>query len=1080
MNPFLRFRMLFVITALIGALNTVTSSRSDGGEEDYSIPEDVCRLEITLPPSSAVTLDGKNYGVKPTTKRSFRFRNLERETLRKVAVNVRFRDGKTVDRVILAQGGDLVRLVLVDPNVARPELVLQTGHTSTVTSVAFSPDGKQVLTGSGDKTAILWEAVSGEKLRSFEGHTSIVNSVAFSPDGKHVLTGSSDHTAILWDAASGENFRSFEGHTSTVTSVAFSPDGKQVLTGSWDTTAILWAAVSGEKLLCFEGHTGSPLESNADGLPYPSADDVGDVRSVAFSSDGKQALTGSGDKTAILWDAATGQELRRFEGHTGRVNSVAFSPDGRQVLTGSADDTARLWDAASGEKLRSFEGHNDIESVAFSPDGKQVLTGFWDKTAILWDSVSGEKLRSFEGLTYGVSPVAFSPDGKQVLTGSGDTAILWDAAVGHKLRSFEGHKSAVRSTVFSPAGTYLLTGFSEHTAILWDAVSGEKLRSFEGHTDDIESVAFAPDGKKVLTGSHRTAILWDAVSGEKLRSFEGHTDDIESVAFAPDGKQVLTGGILWDAVSGEKLRSFEGHTYDDVSSVAFSPDGKQVLTGSGDKAILWGAASGEKIWSFEGHNFWVTSVAFSPDGKQVLTGSVDGTVRLWDVLTGDELVRILSLDRGEEWLVVTPDGLFDGSPGGRQRVSFRIGQGLNVVPVDRFRNDFYWPGLLGEICRGERPMPDVDIGASLPPLLRIVSPQSGNSEEREIEVVVEATDQGGGVSDVRLFHNIGFAGRAILREERFNGSLRQTYRVDLVEGPNTIRVTAFSRDRSWEAEPAEVHLRYEKPLPASELYVLCVGVDRYEDPDLNLRFASGDAKAMADLFGGERTRSLHAQAHVTRLLNDQATKEAILDALEDMADATREQDTLIVLLAGHGEVVGDCYYFVPHDFRPHAGKVADDVKRQGVMDEEIFERLGNAPARKRILMLATCHAGAALQLPYKKRRGMADRRRQERLVRSYGVYSLAAASAEKQAHESDAIRHGVFAYTLLAGLNAVDRGPLAGQPIHPADPGGIVDVSEWVSYLARNMPEVSQELFGFRQYPVHIGEGSFPLLPLED
>lgn len=607
MNPFLRFRMLFVITALIGALNTVTSSRSDGGEEDYSIPEDVCRLEITLPPSSAVTLDGKNYGVKPTTKRSFRFRNLERETLRKVAVNVRFRDGKTVDRVILAQGGDLVRLVLVDPNVARPGLVLQTGHTSTVTSVAFSPDGKQVL-----------------------------------------------------------------------------------------------------------------------------------------------------------------------------------------------------------------------------------------------------------------------------------------------------------------------------------------------------------------------------------------------------------------------------------------------------------------------------------------TGSVDGTVRLWDVLTGDELVRILSLDRGEEWLVVTPDGLFDGSPGGRQRVSFRIGQGLNVVPVDRFRNDFYWPGLLGEICRGERPMPDVDIGASLPPLLRIVSPQSGNSEEREIEVVVEATDQGGGVSDVRLFHNIGFAGRAILREERFNGSLRQTYRVDLVEGPNTIRVTAFSRDRSWEAEPAEVHLRYEKPLPASELYVLCVGVDRYEDPDLNLRFASGDAKAMADLFGGERTRSLHAQAHVTRLLNDQATKEAILDALEDMADATREQDTLIVLLAGHGEVVGDCYYFVPHDFRPHAGKVADDVKRQGVMDEEIFERLGNAPARKRILMLATCHAGAALQLPYKKRRGMADRRRQERLVRSYGVYSLAAASAEKQAHESDAIRHGVFAYTLLAGLNAVDRGPLAGQPIHPADPGGIVDVSEWVSYLARNMPEVSQELFGFRQYPVHIGEGSFPLLPLED
>jgi len=273
-------------------------------------------------------------------------------------------------------------------------------------SIAFSPDGARVLTGSKD--ARLWDATTGKEIRAFKGHEGWVDSVAFSPDGKRVLTGSSDRTARLWDAATGKEIRAFKGHEDAVNSVAFSPDGGRVLTGSMDNTARLWDAGTGQEIRAFRHEFL--------------------VISVAFSPDGARVLTGSVD-TARLWDAATGQELRVFKRHVESVLvRIAFSPDGARVLTGSLDGTARLWDAATGQELRAFKGHEDaVNSVALSPDGARVLTGSSDKTARLWDATTGKEIRAFKGHEGAVESVAFSPDGGRVLTGSLDgTARLWD------------------------------------------------------------------------------------------------------------------------------------------------------------------------------------------------------------------------------------------------------------------------------------------------------------------------------------------------------------------------------------------------------------------------------------------------------------------------------------------------------------------------------------------------------------------------------------------------------------------------------------------------------------------------------
>jgi WD40 repeat protein len=573
------------------------------------------------------------------------------------------------------------------------------GHTDSVLAVAFSPDGKYVLTGSLDKTARLWVAATGEVVRTFSGHTGAVESVAFSPDAKFVLTGSSDKTAKLWDVASGAEARTFRDPTTSVRtsvemkrsrhSVAFSPDGKTVLTGSDDGTAKLWDAATGELVRTFIGHHNivrtaafSPdgkyvLTGSLDGTVRLWDAATGEVvrtfslkfwvLSAAFSADGKYILAGCTGDCPNLWDAATGEVVRTFSGDniTGAID-VAFSPDRKYVVAGYLGQRiAKLWDAGSGALVRSFNGHTDsVLAVAFSPDGKYVLTGSSDKTAKLWDTTSNADARSFNGHTDSVWSVAFSPDGKNVLTGSNDgTARLWDAATGAVVRIFRGHTNAVESVAFSPDGKYVLTGSDDSTAKLWDAATGAEVRTFSGHDAAVYSVAFSPDGKTVATGSDdRTARLWDAATGAELRTLNGHTQAVIGVAFSPDGKYVLTGSIDWDAklwevAAGVEVLSFKGTS--SVEGVAFSPDGKYVLTGNYEStATLWNTATGEAVHTFSGHTGSVGLVAFSPDGKTILTSSYDFTAKLWDVATGVEVRTFGGHTDAVTSVAFSPDGKY--------------------------------------------------------------------------------------------------------------------------------------------------------------------------------------------------------------------------------------------------------------------------------------------------------------------------------------------------------------------------------------------------------------------------------------
>lgn len=519
-------------------------------------------------------------------------------------------------------------------------------HQGPVTAAAFSPDGKTALTGSQGGTVRLWNTATGLLIGAPSRHQGPVTAGVFSPDGKTALTGSSRSVARLWDAATGRPIGPPLRHRGTVMAVAFSPDGKTILTGSWDGTARLWGAT-----------TGAPI-----GLPLRHQEPV---TSVAISPDGATIFTGGQSGSTRLWSAASGKAIGPGPVHQDGVEAAVFSPDGHTLLTGSRDGIARLWDIARNQALGAPLHHQgSVKPLAFSPDGETALTGCAsDGAARLWDASTGQPISPPLRQHVRVRAMAFAADGSVVLTGGEDgTTRLWDAAIGGNFGTTLSHQGPVTSIAYSPDGKSVLTGGQDGTARLWDASTGTPLGPPLQHQGPVSVSAFSPDGRTILTGSwDGTARLWDAASGRAVGSPLRDQGPIQAAAFAPDGKTALTGGRdgtarLWDAATGRPIGAPLRHE-GPVTGVAYSPDGGTLLTGSRDAtARLWNASTGSPIGPPLRHQEAVAVVAFSPDGKTALTGSDDSSARLWDARTGTPAAPPLPHQAPVSALAFSPDG----------------------------------------------------------------------------------------------------------------------------------------------------------------------------------------------------------------------------------------------------------------------------------------------------------------------------------------------------------------------------------------------------------------------------------------
>ena len=516
-------------------------------------------------------------------------------------------------------------------------------HDNRLFDVAFSPDGK-ILAGTGISTiertragvVKLYDVETGQVLNTLTATqrtklrewTKRVSSIAFSPDGQLLASGSADDGTIkLWDIETGQNTAIFTAKPedgSSMLCVVFSPDGTKLAVGS----------AEGIKLL--EVSTGQHIYTrqhiNLGELEYSAH-----IFSVAFSPDGRKLASASWD--GVKWDAETGQNITTLRGHTRVVDSVAFSPDGLTFASNSVDG-AQVWEVATGRHITTLSGSpNFVTSIAYSPDGTRLATGSAnarnaEHTIKLWDVETGQNLTTLQGHTDLVTTVVYSRDGTLLASGSKDKTVkLWAVSTGENIATLQGHEKLVFSVAFSPDGTKLASGSEDTSIRLWEIPTGKTIYILGGVNSPQVGMTVLPAPRP---GEKLNELQMDDAVDTEPEIIRGL---VLSVAFSPDGTKVAAAVLddgettLWDVGTGEHITTLTEERCS-VWSVAFSPDGTKLAvgTGTGNNTVeLWDVSSQKPVAAFPGHTGNVNAVAFSPDGTKLASGSFDGTVLLWEV-----------------------------------------------------------------------------------------------------------------------------------------------------------------------------------------------------------------------------------------------------------------------------------------------------------------------------------------------------------------------------------------------------------------------------------------------------------------
>ncbi|MCU1267893.1 MAG: hypothetical protein JWM21_4211 [Acidobacteria bacterium] len=637
----------------------------------------------------------------------------------------------------------------------KPELVVETGHSSWVSSVMFSPDGKTLVSGGQDDRVVLWDVATGKELRAFS-HNQIVESVCFSPDGKTVASGSADNTIKLWNFSDGTLRRSLSANV-RVLSVTFSPDGATLASSGADHLIQLWDVDNGTLRTRLSGHSGwvgavgfsrdghtlasgsddgtirlwdlKHLENPAKVIPLPSK---AHVKTVAFSPDGLTLASGSDDGAVNLWDVASRTVKLSLSGQP----PMAFAPDGKSIAATVSEKTIKVWDSSNGALLATLPGNSDaLLSLAFSPDGQTISSGGKDKTIRLWDV--GRQVERLALIPHArrVHSIALSSDGQTLVSGGSDATIkVWDLSSSGGLRSFKGHSNYVLSVALSADGKTVASGSDDNTIRLWDAQTGAVRQSLPGRPP----VAFSPDGKVLaylrLDGMIR---LIDAASLNELNLLDATPGPVRDLVFSSDGANLASAGDtvpikLWDLSTGKVRYSLSGNspisfsrdskilasatagsdiklwdvpsgtelfTLKDnasrVTALAFAADGKLLAGGSEDATIkLWDVTARSVRQTLTGHQRTISSLVFGPEDRTLVSASWDSSIKLWQTAGGHETATLSALD-DKDWAVVDSEGRFDASAGGMEIMHWVVRN--EPIDLSQLKARYYEPHLLTKL-----------------------------------------------------------------------------------------------------------------------------------------------------------------------------------------------------------------------------------------------------------------------------------------------------------------------------------------------------------------------------------------------
>ncbi|KAJ6015115.1 hypothetical protein N7540_009706 [Penicillium herquei] len=434
------------------------------------------------------------------------------------------------------------------------------GHSDGVCTIAFSPDGNTIATGSNDKTIKIWDATTGECKETLHGHSGKVKNLAFTLDGEMIVSSAYDGTIKLWNTTTGD---CQGGYDNAVMALAFSTIRYEIASASDSTIKI--QNTTGDCQRTLYGHSKM-------------------IRALAFSPDESMIASGSYDETIKLWNAITGNCQRTLQGHFDVVSTLAFSPDGNMITSGSHDDTIRIWNTTTGDCQMTLYGHSGrVEALAFSPNRNMIASGSHDTTIKLWDTTTGDCQGTLFGHSGVVNASAFSSDGNMIASGSNDNTIkLWDVTTEDSQGTLRGYSSSVNTPAFSLDENIIASG-SYKTVKLWNSMMVRGQKTLSDQLSPVTGIiAFSPDTRQIVCakGSKKSSTIhvWDTVTGDLYKELTQHDFSVTAVGFSPDGKQVIFGSNVGSLMFRP---SRQIKTSEKIQNLKFSIDSRYLTTNIG-------------------------------------------------------------------------------------------------------------------------------------------------------------------------------------------------------------------------------------------------------------------------------------------------------------------------------------------------------------------------------------------------------------------------------------------------------------------------------------------------------------------
>ena len=723
----------------------------------------------------------------------------------------------------------------------------------------------------------------------------------------------------------------------------------------------------------------------------------------------------------------------------GSLLATVDNKEGIGKVTGPGAGSLQLWDLVQGRKKMTI-AINDLQyitSLALTADGKYALIGgrpINNQSSLgLWDLESGKQLKTFPELNKELACIAFSPDGKSFLVTYGTLVYLFNTKTGDFIKQFDaGSKSSFFAApkrleaTFTPDGYYILTGDNNSVVKMWDIQSGSKVQHFAGHEKShkggITGISVSSDSQFILTsaagdGSART---WDIATGKQLQKLPGRDSfwhGVWATALAADDKLAFIASqppMLFDLATGKPVAQLQA-----------------------DKLISAKSGQGKQ-----------TAAVFHPNGKFLLMHNGDGAIRIFDTANGRERGMLVSFD-DEEWLVITAEGYYNAS----EKAADYLATNLNGkdIPVERFYDSFYRPdvvmaALSGEDTRNLAPL-TMSETVKAPPPNAFFATTPNDTDQATIKVCYQATDNGGGIGEIRLFHNgklivsdgyyrdfikapsekklqlMSMTGPAIHEQMRNlslsdsnvlvpasshekGASFTDCKEIETIPGENEISLTAFNKANTLQSMSTKIRFRSTRASEPPHLYILSIGATKYKEKSVNLKYAAKDATDFqAKLSRQAATLFTPGCIHAEVFTNEKANKSNILKKFNQLSSIIKPQDSFVLFVAGHGILLQNQYYLLTSE---HDGILSE---AKTISSNELVDLSKKIKSLNQLYIFDSCQAGgvdAIVNSLYKARMSV--------LARKMGVHIYASTSSVQEAIDGYK-GNGLFTYTLLEGLN---------------------------------------------------------------